>query len=98
MKVTLLDNTIVDIDPDTVKEVSQNMGSANPVSERCGLVPFLGLMLCPECKAINNTEGCDKWFVVFVEKGEPEPIEIHLKDGEILYAKEFERPETGKQN
>lgn len=89
MKVTLLDDTIVDIDPDTVKEVSQSMGDAFPRYNRCGVNPLFGRALCPACIAKGIEDGCGKHYVYSVSYGDPSPIEIQLKDGRTLYAKNW---------
>lgn len=94
MKVTLLDDTTVDIDPDTVEEVIQDMGQAFPLYNICGVHPFFGRMLCLVCKANGVEDGCGKYYVYSVSYDDPSPVEIQLKDGRILHAKDFETGEA----
>jgi hypothetical protein len=94
VKVTLLDDTVTDIDLDTVKEVSQDMGQAFPLYNICGVHPLFGRALCPVCVAKGIEDGCGKYYVYSISYDDPSPIEIQLKDGQTLYAKDWGEVET----
>lgn len=94
VKITLLDNSIILLPVTDIKQTTQNMGEITPIYNICGIHPIFGPGYCLKCIAENNLEGCGRYYIYGTSKGEPGPIEIQLKNGSVLYAKDFKLVEN----
>jgi hypothetical protein len=89
--ITLLDGKELTFNRNEISEITQNFGDGHRIYERCGNHHFLGHVFCPDCKAKYEAMGiiahCGEMFVYKQVRGEPESIEVGLKNGSTLLAK-----------
>jgi len=51
LKLTLPDDSVVELTADQIQEFSQDMGDAQNTYDICGINPLFGPRYCPKCKA-----------------------------------------------